>query len=149
MTRSEPPTAPSVLNLALNMAMNAAKAGQTCAIFSLEMTGPQLALRALAAETGIDSHRLRLGLYNVAQEELIYRTAGELSDLPIFVDDTPYQGMVEIRGKARRLALERKLDLNQYQGGMCISGRLTMPERTPRHLISPLGPNRVGTDSAV
>ena len=31
--------------------------------------------------------------------------------------------------------------LNQYQGGMCISGRLTMTERTPRHLISPLGPN--------
>ena len=39
--------------------------------------------------------------------------------------------------------------LNQYQGGMCISGRLTMTERTPRDLISPLGPNWVGTDSAV
>ena len=31
--------------------------------------------------------------------------------------------------------------LNQYQGGMCISGSLTMTERTPRRLISPLGPN--------
>ncbi len=39
--------------------------------------------------------------------------------------------------------------LNQYQGGMCISGRLTTTERTPRHLISPLGPNWVGTGSAV
>ena len=39
--------------------------------------------------------------------------------------------------------------LNQYQGGMCTSGSLTMTERTPRHLISPLGPNCVGTDSAV
>ena len=39
--------------------------------------------------------------------------------------------------------------LNQYQGGMCISGRLTMTERTPRHFISPLDPNWVGTDSAV
>ena len=38
--------------------------------------------------------------------------------------------------------------LNQYQGGMCISGSLTMTERTPRHLISPLSPNWVGTDSA-
>ena len=44
---------------------------------------------------------------------------------------------------------EVKAYLNQYQGGMCISGRLTMTERTPRHLISPLGPNWVGTDSAV
>ena len=39
--------------------------------------------------------------------------------------------------------------LNQYQGGMCISGRLTMTERTPLLLISPSGPNWVGTDSAV
>ena len=39
--------------------------------------------------------------------------------------------------------------LNQYQGGMCISGRLTMTAGSPRHLISSLGPNWVGTDSAV
>ena len=97
--------------LGLNMVLNAAKAGQTSAIFSLEMTGDQLALRALAAEAGIDSHRLRLGLYNIREEEQIYRTAGELSDLPIYVDDTPYQGMVEIRGKTRRLSLEHNLDL--------------------------------------
>ena len=39
--------------------------------------------------------------------------------------------------------------LNQYQGGMCISGVLKTTERTPRHLISPLGPKWVVTDSAV
>ena len=39
--------------------------------------------------------------------------------------------------------------LNQYQGGTCISWGLTMTERTPQHLISPSGPNWVGTDSAV
>ena len=33
------------------------------------------------------------------------------SELPIYIDDTPYQGMVEIRGKARRLDLDRGLDL--------------------------------------
>ena len=97
--------------LGLNMVMNAARSGRASAIFSLEMTGDQLALRALAAETGIDSHRLRLGLFNAAQEEQLYRKAGELSDLPIHVDDTPYQGMTEIRGKARRLSLEHNLDL--------------------------------------
>ena len=46
--------------LALNMAMHNAKGGRTCAIFSLEMTADQLAMRALASETGIDSHRIRL-----------------------------------------------------------------------------------------
>ena len=39
--------------------------------------------------------------------------------------------------------------LNQYQGGMSIPGSLTMTERTPRHLISPLGPNWVTNGSAV
>ncbi len=101
--------------LALNMAManaNAnAKAGHTCAIFSLEMTADQLAMRALAAETGIDSHRIRLRLYTQSQEELMINAIGELSELPIYIDDTPYQGMVEIRGKARRLDLDRGVDL--------------------------------------
>ena len=86
--------------LALNMAMNNAKSGRTCAIFSLEMTADQLAMRALASETGIDSHRIRLGLYTHSQEQLIINAIGELSELPIYIDDTPYQGMVEIRGKA-------------------------------------------------
>ena len=93
--------------LGLNMAMANAKAGQTCAIFSLEMTADQLAMRALAGETGIDSHRIRLGLYTQSQEQLIINAIGELSELPIYIDDTPYQGMVEIRGKARRLDLDR------------------------------------------
>ena len=97
--------------LGLNMVLNAAKAGRTCAVFSLEMTADQLALRALAGETGLDSHRLRLGLYNERQEAEIMDAAGRLSDLPVYIDDTPYQGMVEMRGKSRRLHLERGLDL--------------------------------------
>ena len=97
--------------LALNMALHAAKAGQVCGIFSLEMTTDQLAMRALSGETGIDSHRLRLGLYSHSEEERIIQAVGELSELPVYIDDTPYQGMVEIRGKARRLALDKGLDL--------------------------------------
>ena len=55
-------------SLAVNMAVNAAKSGQTCGIFSLEMTREQLAMRILASEAGIDSHRLRLGLYSHLEE---------------------------------------------------------------------------------
>ena len=98
-------------SLAVNMAVNAAKSGQTCGVFSLEMTREQLALRILASEAEIDSHRLRLGLYTHMEEDRIIDSIGRLSDLPVFIDDTPYQGMVEMRGKARRLALERGLDL--------------------------------------
>ena len=98
-------------SLAVNMAVNAAKSGQTCGVFSLEMTREQLAMRILASEAGIDSHRLRLGLYTHLEENRIIDSIGSLSDLPVFIDDTPYQGMVEMRGKARRLALEQGLDL--------------------------------------
>ena len=109
--------------LALNMAMHNAKADQTCAIFSLEMTADQLAMRALASETGIDSHRIRLGLYSSAQEDLIINTIGELSELPIYIDDTPYQGMVEIRGKARRLDLDKGVDLIMVDYLQLVQGR--------------------------
>ena len=98
-------------SLALNMAVNAAKAGQTCGIFSLEMTRDQLAMRVLSSEANIDSHRLRLGLYTHHEESRVIDAIGMLSDLPVFIDDTPYQGMVEMRGKARRLTLEKGLDL--------------------------------------
>ena len=98
-------------SLAVNMAVNAAKSGQTCGVFSLEMTREQLAMRILASEAEIDSHRLRLGLYTHMEEDRIIDSIGRLSDLPVYIDDTPYQGMVEMRGKARRLALERGLDL--------------------------------------
>ena len=98
-------------SLAVNMAVNAAKSGQTCGAFSLEMTREQLAMRILASEAEIDSHRLRLGLYTHLEEARIIDSIGRLSDLPVYIDDTPYQGLVEMRGKARRLALEHGLDL--------------------------------------
>ena len=109
--------------LALNVAMHNAKSGRTCAIFSLEMTADQLAMRALAGETGIDSHRIRLGLYSSAQEDRIINAIGELSELPLYIDDTPYQGMVEIRGKARRLDLDRGVDLIMVDYLQLVQGR--------------------------
>ena len=97
--------------LAINMAVSAAKTGQVCGVFSLEMTREQLAMRILASEAEVDSHRLRLSLYTHQEEGRIIDSIGRLSELPVFIDDTPYQGMVEMRGKAKRLAQERGLDL--------------------------------------
>ena len=97
--------------LALNISINAAKGGMVIGIFSLEMSREQLALRMLAGESGVDSQRLRLGLYTEAEERRIIGSIGSLSELPIYIDDTPLQGIVEMRSKARRLAIERNLDL--------------------------------------
>ncbi len=97
--------------LALNICLNAAKNGSTAGVFSLEMSCEQLAMRILASEAGIDTHRLRLGLYTMAEEQRMIDAIGQLSDLPMYIDDTPYQSTVEMRSKARRLSLEHGLDL--------------------------------------
>jgi replicative DNA helicase len=97
--------------LALNMSLNAAKNGFTAGVFSLEMDQSQLALRILASEAGIDSHRLRFRLFATGDDDRIIDAIGRLSDLPMYIDDSPNQSLVEMRSKARRLSLEHGLDL--------------------------------------
>ena len=75
------------------------------------MGSEQIGLRLLAGEANVDSHRLRLGLISDDEERRLLDAIGALSDLPIYIDDTPIQSIVEMRGKARRLQSERGLDL--------------------------------------
>ena len=109
--------------LATNISLHAAKGGATVGIFSLEMSREQLALRILAADAEVDAHRLRLGLYTEAEEQRTIDSIGNLSDLPVYVDDTPFQGIVEMRSKARRLSLEHGLDLLVVDYLQLIQGR--------------------------
>ncbi len=109
--------------LALNICLNAAKNGSSAGFFSLEMSREQLALRILSSEAEIDSHRLRLGLYTEAEEQRIIDAIGQLSDLPVFIDDTPFQSMIEMRSKSRRLLLEHGLDLLVVDYLQLIQGR--------------------------
>jgi len=67
--------------------------------------------RLLAAEADIDSYRLRQHLYSEPQERRIVDATGVLSDLPIYIDDTPMLTVMELRSKARRLHMEKKVDL--------------------------------------
>ena len=97
--------------LAVNISTNAAKAGATVGIYSLEMSRDQLAMRMVSSESEVDAQRIRLGLYTEAQDRAIMSCIGSLSELAIYIDDTPFQGIVEMRSKARRLSMERGLDL--------------------------------------
>jgi len=97
--------------LAFNMAAAAAGNGSSVGIFSLEMSAEQIALRLLSSEAHVDSHRLRLQLINEMEEQRLFDAIGKLSDLPLYIDDTPFQTIVEMRSKARRLQAERGLDL--------------------------------------
>jgi replicative DNA helicase len=81
-------------------------------VMSLEMSREQLALRLLSAAAEVDSHHLRMHYPLPArQQQRVDDAVGALSDLPIYIDDTPLQTIVEIRSKARRLHMERGMDL--------------------------------------
>ncbi len=97
--------------LAFNIARHAAGIGSIIGIFSLEMGRENIGMRLLASEANINSTRLRMGLLRESEERSLLDAIGMLSDLPIYIDDTPVQGIVEMRGKARRLQAERGLDL--------------------------------------
>lgn len=97
--------------LAMNIARNAAGQGAVAAVFSLEMSREQLALRLLSAEAEVDSHLLRLGLLSEAATQRVMAGIGELSDLAIYMDDSPAQSVMDMRAKVRRLHTERGVDL--------------------------------------
>jgi replicative DNA helicase len=98
--------------LALNICSHAAmRRGKTIGIFSLETSHQQLFIRLLCAEGQIDAHRLRTGRVKKDQWQDIIKVYDTLSQAPIFIDDTPGMGVIEMRAKARRLKHEHGLDL--------------------------------------
>ena len=118
-------------SLAISIAQGAArKFGKRVAIFSLEMSNEQLVQRMLAAETGIDSQRLRLGdIHGEEEWHKLMEAAGALSDASLFIDDTPAVTALELRTKARRLYAEHDLDLIVVDYLQLMSGGLRSENR--------------------
>ena len=109
--------------LAMNVARNAAGQGATVAVVSLEMSREQLALRLLSAEAEVDSHLLRIGLLGETAMNRVMHGIGALSDLDIYLDDTPAQTALDIRSGLRRLHSARGADLVVVDYLQLISGR--------------------------
>lgn len=90
--------------LALNIAINTAYIDKNpVAIFNLEMSKEQLALRLLCSYGRINSNRLRTGYLGEADWPRLTKAMNDLVDAPVYLDDTPNLSMLEIRSKARRL----------------------------------------------
>ncbi len=77
------------------------------AIFSLEMSKEQLVQRFLASEAGIESNYLRTGRISQSQWGDLSFALGALSELPIYIDDTANQTVMQMRSQARRLMAEQ------------------------------------------
>lgn len=96
----------------LNIAQYAAiEANIPVAIFSLEMSKEQIALRMICSEGRVDAHRLRRGFLDKEDWKKLITAIDVLSQAPIFIDDTPALTALEMRAKARRLKAEHNLGL--------------------------------------
>jgi replicative DNA helicase len=91
----------------LNIARNVASYHKIpVAIFSLEMSKEQLVQRLLSAEVRIESNRLRAGRITSQEWEPLGHAISTLSQMPIFIDDTPGINVSEMRSRLRRLQAE-------------------------------------------
>jgi replicative DNA helicase len=81
------------------------------AIFSLEMSKVEIVMRLLSAEAQVPLHVLRSGQLSDDDWTKLARRMGEISEAPLFVDDTPSMTLMEIRAKARRLKQRHDLKL--------------------------------------
>ncbi|MBN1804896.1 MAG: replicative DNA helicase [Sedimentisphaerales bacterium] len=91
-------------SLALNIAEHIGLMEKTpVAIFSLEMGKQQLAERFLCSISEIDSQKVRRGLLSDSGYKKLADACAELSEAPIYIDDTSVLTPLELRAKARRL----------------------------------------------
>ena len=99
-------------SLCLNVAVNAATRQKLpVAIFSLEMSRQELAMRMICSEARVNFQRLRTG--HLVQEEVnrLVAAVGKLSEAPIYTDDSGTLSAMELRAKARRLKKERGIGM--------------------------------------
>lgn len=104
--------------LATNIAFNTARAyrddmalgvphdeskGAVVAFFSLEMSADQLAARILAEQSGLSARDLRQGKLSQDEFNRLARTAQDLEELPLFIDDSPALNIGALMTRARRL----------------------------------------------
>ena len=90
--------------LAMNMVEHAAlESKKAVAVFSMEMSGPQLAMRMIGSVGRVDQHQLRTGTFKEEDWPRLVDAVGKLNDAQIFIDDSAGLNALEVRSRARRL----------------------------------------------
>ena len=99
------------------------------AIFSLEMSKEQLVIRMLCSQAHVEGTRLRTGYLNESDWPKLTIAAGNLSEAPIYIDDTAALSVLELRAKARRLKSERGLGMLIIDYLQLMKGRARVENR--------------------
>ena len=95
--------------LATNIAFNAAKKllnenkRSSIAFFSLEMSSEQLSTRILAEQSRVTSHNIRRGKISEEEFDKFIETSKTISELPLFIDETPAISIAALSNRARRI----------------------------------------------
>jgi replicative DNA helicase len=84
---------------------------ETSVIFSLEMSRSEITMRMLSAEARVPLNNIRSGQLGEEEWAKMARRMGEISDAPLFIDDSPNLSLMEIRAKSRRLKQRHDLKL--------------------------------------
>jgi replicative DNA helicase len=114
----------------LNLAQYAAIENKIpIAIFSLEMSKEQLVIRMFCSEAHVEGNRLRTGFLNESDWPKLTIAAGNLSEAPIFIDDSPALSVLELRAKARRLKGEHGLGMLIIDYLQLMRGRMRVESR--------------------
>jgi replicative DNA helicase len=99
------------------------------AIFSLEMSKEQLVIRMLCSQAHVEGTRLRTGYLNESDWPKLTIAAGNLSEAPIYIDDTAALSALELRAKARRLKADRGLGMVIVDYLQLMKGRARVESR--------------------
>ena len=100
-------------NIAFNAAQNIQEKGNksSVAFFSLEMSSEQLSTRIISEQARIGSNDIRRGRISDEQFDQFLETSKNISELPLFIDETPAISIAAMSNRARRIKRLFGLDL--------------------------------------
>lgn len=99
-------------SFALSIAKNAAADyGKPVAIFTLEMSAPQLASRIFAQDAEVNGQKMRSGKFDDDEWTRLVASMNKIGEAPIYIDDTAGINVFQLRAKCRRLKMEKGLSM--------------------------------------
>ncbi len=99
-------------SLCLNIVEHVAlKEKKPVALFTLEMSRFEIALRLLCSQSRINLHKMRSGKFERRAWDDILSAAGRISESPIYINELNTMSMLDLRAQARRLMVEKGLSL--------------------------------------
>ncbi|MGV8125267.1 MAG: DnaB-like helicase C-terminal domain-containing protein [Candidatus Xenobiia bacterium LiM19] len=118
------------LNMGCHIAINEKK---PVAVFSLDLSGQELARMILSSQSRVGSMRLRTGYLEDSDWTRLEKALKTLDDTPIFIDDTPGLTVMELRSRAHQLKKEKYIELIIIDSIQCIR-RVTGEENRSREM---------------